>query len=317
MIVYFREHELHTMNTHPENARRFEKLGALLERERVHTPEPAAEEQVLRVHTREHLRRIKALSEAEAWADADTYLTRHSYRTALLAAGGAVLAAQLAQKHGHAFALVRPPGHHATPERAMGFCLFNNIAIACAEMLAGGMKRVVVLDVDVHHGNGTQEVFYSSPEVLFISLHQHPLYPGTGMPEETGRGEGEGYTVNIPLPPGTGDADYLQALELALDIAVQHSPELVLVSAGYDTASQDPLGGMMLTSRCYAEIGRRLRRFPAVCFCLEGGYSSSALAAGVESTLSGIRGQSQEYEPGESTLDLSHVRRVLRNYWSA
>ncbi len=316
MIVYFREHELHTMNSHPENAGRFEGLEGLLAREEVRYPEPAGEEQVLRVHTPEHLGNIARLSEAERWADADTYLTRHSYRTALLAAGGALLAAHLALEHGHAFALVRPPGHHATPGRAMGFCLLNNIAIACAEMLARGVRRIAIIDTDVHHGNGTQEVFYSSPEVLFVSLHQHPLYPGTGMVEETGRGEGEGYTVNIPLPPGTEDGEYLDALSLALSVVEQHSPELVLVSAGYDTAVDDPLGGMMLTTRCYAEIGRRLRRFSRVAFCLEGGYSTSALAAGVEATLAGIRGQSEEYEP-RGRAKLEEVRRVLRRYWNA
>ena len=316
MIVYFREHELHSMSSHPENARRFERLGTLLQREEVHTPEPVSEELVLRVHTRRHIENLRALSEAEAWADADTYLTKHSFTAALLAAGGAVLAAELATKHGCGFALVRPPGHHAMPERAMGFCLLNNVAIACRQMLARGMKRLVVLDVDVHHGNGTQEVFYTSPEVLFISLHQHPLYPGTGMVEETGEGEGEGYTVNIPLPPGTEDAEYLEAFELALDVAEQHSPELVLVSAGYDTAVDDPLGGFMLTQRCYAEMGRRLRRFSKVAFCLEGGYSSSALAAGVESTLHGIRGLSEEYEPAGGAR-LEEVRRILRRYWNA
>jgi acetoin utilization deacetylase AcuC-like enzyme len=279
------------------------------------------------VHSEEHYEFIRTLSEAGGGSiGLDTYVTPHSLEVALLAAGGAITAVELAMQKGYAFALVRPPGHHATRSEAMGFCLFNNIAIAARYALSQGMaRRVLILDTDVHHGNGTQDIFYSSAEVLFISLHQHPLYPGTGYVEELGEGEGRGFTVNIPLPPGTGDESYLRAIEeIVLPIAEQFSPQLVLVSAGYDTAKEDPLGGMLLSQRSYYEIGRRVKALAKpIAFTLEGGYSLSALARGVYSTLAGLFGLDMKEARREEALlvkaevekRLREYRRVLRDYW--
>ena len=190
-------------------------------------------------------------------------------------------------------ALVRPPGHHAEINRAMGFCLFNNVAVAAAHLRRqDGIERVAIVDWDVHHGNGTQDVFYSDPRVLFVSLHQHPLYPGTGMVIETGAGEGDGYTVNVPLPAGKGDADYVRAFEQIVAPATREfDPDFVLVSAGFDTDGRDPLGGMNMTAAGFAALTRILMdvardrcggRLAAV---LEGGYSLEALEEGVGAVL--------------------------------
>ena len=331
MIIYSDEYLKHDRAGHPENASRLravmdylrEKLKPL----KIAEPERANKSEVCAVHTEEHFEYIKALSEAGGGSiGLDTYVTGESFEVALLAAGGAVKAVDLAAQEGHAFALVRPPGHHATRDQAMGFCLFNNIAIAACYALEQGIaRRVLILDIDVHHGNGTQEIFYSSPEVLFISLHQHPLYPGTGYVEELGEGEGRGFTVNIPLPPGTGDGSYLRALEeIAMPIAEQFSPDLLLVSAGYDTAGEDPLGGMLLSQGSYWQIGRRLRKLCSrVALTLEGGYSPAALSRGVYATLAGLSGAEVESAAGGETAlvkadvekRLAEYRRVLREYW--
>ncbi len=321
-IIYSDEYLRHDAAAHPENASR---LRAVMEHLRsrmtleIAEPRMAEKEEVCAVHTEEHYSYIRTLSEAGGGSiGMDTYVTSESFRVALLAAGGAITAAELALRHSHAFALVRPPGHHATRDQAMGFCLFNNAAIAARFALDRGVKRVLILDIDVHHGNGTQDIFYSSPEVLFISLHQHPLYPGTGYVEEVGSGEGEGYTVNIPLPPGTGDESYLRALkELALPIAEEFSPELVIVSAGYDTAREDPLGGMLLSAKSYWRIGALLRELcPAVALCLEGGYSLEALPRGVHATIAGLSGADFEAEAvaSETSLVKAQVEKRLREY---
>jgi len=331
MIIYFtKEHERHNRLSHPENASRLEAiLKHLKELRYLSFSEPplASEEQVCAVHAEEHYRRLRSFCSAGGGnLDPDTYATPESFRVALLAAGAAVAAAESAARGEPAFALVRPPGHHATEHRAMGFCLFNNVAIAARHALSAKLaRRVLVLDIDVHHGNGTQEIFYSSPEVLFISLHQHPLYPGTGYVEEVGEGEGEGYTVNIPLPPGTADGSYLRAFEsIALPIAEQFSPELILVSAGYDAAREDPLGGMLLTPAAYRSIAGSIAELcPRVALSLEGGYSLTALPRCVLASIAGITGEQVESAQTEETAlvkaeverILESCRRVLREYW--
>jgi acetoin utilization deacetylase AcuC-like enzyme len=331
MIVYSDEYLRHDSSGHPENASRLKAvmdyLRNKLEALRIVEPRRATQSEICAVHSEEHYNYIHTLSEAGGGnIGMDTYVNRDSFFVALIAAGGAITAVDLAAQEGYAFALVRPPGHHATRDQAMGFCLFNNVAIAARYAFEQGIaKRVLILDIDVHHGNGTQDIFYSSPEVLFISLHQHPLYPGTGYVEELGKGEGKGYTVNIPLPPGTGDESYLRALkEIAIPIAEQFSPNLVLVSAGYDTAREDPLGGMLLSQRSYWQIGRKVKTLCSkVAFTLEGGYSLSALSRGVYATLAGLSGiEVKETRSEETTLvkaevekRLKEYRHVLREYW--
>ena len=177
-------------------------------------PDPATEDDILRVHTSAHLKMIQRAAQGSGtWLDPDTHVSPRSYEIALLSAGGALLATDLWDRGLVPFALIRPPGHHATPDRAMGFCLFNNIAIAAARLLEQGYERVAILDWDVHHGNGTQAAFYAEPRVLFGSAHEWPHYPGSGFFTECGEGAGEGFTVNVPLPAGSGDGDYARVFD--------------------------------------------------------------------------------------------------------
>jgi acetoin utilization deacetylase AcuC-like enzyme len=305
MALYYR-HPLsleHDTGAHPENAGRIRAIESLMEAEDWHgldlVEAPAASlAQVERVHPRSHIEAIERISESGGgMIDHDTVASPASYDAALHAAGAAADAAGrlLAGEEQFAFCGTRPPGHHAERERAMGFCLFNNVAIAAAHALAEcGAERVMVIDWDVHHGNGTQDVFYESDRVLFSSIHQSPLYPGTGDPSETGAGVGEGYTVNLPVPPGAGPDEFLSIVQTVLvPIARSHRPDLLAVSAGYDAHRDDPLAECMLDERAYAEMSASLRVLASelgvgVLVCLEGGYSPPALAASVSATLRGF-----------------------------
>src|SRR3954464_1812297 len=203
---------------------------------RVVVPRPATREELLRVHDAAHVDAIDRTNGKAVMLDPDTFTSPESYEVALLAAGAAVQAAEHA--HGTretAFALVRPPGHHAERDKAMGFCLFNNVAIAAAAMLDRGLDRVAIVDIDVHHGNGTQWIFYDDPRVLYVSTHQFPFYPGTGAADEIGTGQGEGYTVNVPLEAGATDQDFFAVHAGVIEpILEQFEAELVLISAGFD-----------------------------------------------------------------------------------
>ena len=230
---------------------------------------PASREDVLRCHAAAHVEHVASIR-GEIWLDGDTPASATSYEAALLAAGAAIQAAETG-----AFALVRPPGHHALPDRAMGFCLFDNVAIAARWAQAElGVERVAILDWDVHHGNGTEAIFLHDPGVLFVSLHQWPFYPGTGGP-----GSGNETTINLPLPAGSGDAEYVEVFEQVVEPAMRaFEPELLLVSAGFDAAAGDPLAGMELTADGFRELARRAASFaPRVGAVLEGGYDVEAL----------------------------------------
>jgi acetoin utilization deacetylase AcuC-like enzyme len=204
-----------------------------------------------------------------------------------------------------AFALIRPPGHHATPWQAMGFCLFNNIAIAAKHALANlGIERLLILDFDVHHGNGTQEAFYSDPSVLYFSTHQYPFYPGTGAIEETGSGEGEGTTVNMPLPGWCGDEEYLRTFEQVLaPVARRFQPQLILVSAGYDAHWMDNISSMQVSISGYVQMAGIIKGLAAelcggrLVFALEGGYNLPALAASIRATLDVLLGNPGGADP--------------------
>ena len=226
--------------------------------------------------------------------DMDTVASARSYEAALRAAGAATGAVELLMSGEQQFAFcgMRPPGHHAERGRAMGFCLFNNVATGAAHALAAcGAERVMIVDWDVHHGNGSQEVFYESAEVLFVSIHQSPLYPGTGDPDETGAGPGVGHTVNLPVPPGAGADEFLSLVQaVAVPLALQFAPDLLAVSAGYDAHRDDPLAQCQLDATAFAEMAASLRDVAAelrigVLVCLEGGYSIDALADSVSATI--------------------------------
>jgi acetoin utilization deacetylase AcuC-like enzyme len=249
-------------------------------------PQPATRDDLIRVHDGAYVDRIEALRGRAAQLDPDTHLSAASVEAAYLAAGAAVDAvrAVVQGKTRHAIALGRPPGHHAETAAAMGFCVFNNVAVAAAHARTLGCERVLILDWDVHHGNGTQHIFETRRDVLFMSLHQFPLYPGTGGLDECGSGDGAGYTVNVPWPAGLGDGDYLHALyALLVPIADRFKPDLVLVSAGFDAHDDDPLAAMRLTTRGFAEMAGVVKAIAdkhargRVVLVLEGGYDLGAM----------------------------------------
>jgi len=259
------------------------------------------------VHTPSHIQRLKGVAQGGGgWLNPDTVMSRGSFKAALAAVGGAIesVRAVLEGRVQRTFALIRPPGHHATADESLGFCLFNNVAIASRVAMASyGLERILIVDFDVHHGNGTQDAFYGERGVLYFSIHQYPWYPGTGYLNEIGEGEGQGYTVNVPLPPGSGDAEYLRSFEeVLIPVAERYRPQLIIASAGYDAHLADRLSMMRVSTGGYAAMVAILCQL-ADAFCggrlamvLEGGYALEALAQSVRVSLEVLMGRSVEEE---------------------
>jgi acetoin utilization deacetylase AcuC-like enzyme len=292
-------------NGHPERPERIQVLLQLtqaLDAEKyiLLPPKTATRAEIEFCHGADYVSLLESTAKESRYAlDGDTITCRDSFAVGLLAVGGflRLLDAIAAGENPNGFALVRPPGHHALRNRAMGFCMFNTVAIG-AEYLKRtyGAKRILIMDWDVHHGNGTQDAFYEDPSVLYVSTHQFPYYPGSGALTEVGAGAGEGYTVNIPLPAGCADAEYLRVFsDLVLPTAAKFAPEWILVSAGFDPHRRDPLGGMGVTEEGFATMAKMLLEVADRCsdgriaFLLEGGYDLAALRNSVAAVLDALR----------------------------
>ena len=292
-------------------------------------PRPATHDELVRVHSPGYVDQIAGTAGQRFRLDADTYTSADSYDVALQAVGAAIGAVEHTLAEGTpAIAFVRPPGHHAEQSRAMGFCLFNNVAVAAASARASGLDRVAVIDYDVHHGNGTQWMFYDDPTVLYVSLHQYPFYPGTGAVSDVGRGDGVGFTLNVPLEAGAGDADYDRAMRaLVGPMVTAFAPDLILLSAGYDAHASDPLGGMRVSTEGFSAMTAHVQRLAASCCdgrlaaVTEGGYDLAALDACLESTLTYLSAGPQASPPpsvGDTArIDavIPAVRQALAPYW--
>ncbi len=323
---------------HPESPRRLSEILSLLRERPVRGTEwrsarKATEEELRFVHGDAHVRHLASLSGQSEQLDPDTSMSPGSYDAALLAAGASLQAVDAVWdgKAKNAFALVRPPGHHAVPDGAMGFCLFNNAAIAAEHARRRGAERVLVLDWDVHHGNGTQDAFYGRRDVLYASSHQFPYYPGTGALHEVGEGAGEGFTVNVPLTSGLHDADFRAVFDdVFLPIADAFEPDVVIVSAGFDPHEADPIGGMRVTERGFAAMTSRMQGLAdqvaqgRLVMLLEGGYHLGGLARSVHACTEILAGGRDDFGAGprgEGTSDegaaaVRAARELHSKYWA-
>ncbi len=316
---------------HPERPERLTAVREAIVHAAAHfervTPRAATDAELARVHDPRFIEQLSKLGGQEGYLDPDTYVSPESVDVARLAAGSlvAMVDAMIDGPLGKGVALLRPPGHHARPGRAMGFCLLNNVAVAAAHARSRGLERIAIVDWDVHHGNGTQEMFWRDPHVLYVSMHQSPFYPGTGEVDEVGEGDGRGYTVNVPLAAGGGDAVYASAFErVVLPVVEAYSPDLVLVSAGFDASARDPLAQMDLSPAAFGWMARKLGRLAdmsakgRMALVLEGGYDLVALEAGMRSAIDGMMsGKSEDLARGQDDPGVARATQWAKKAWAA
>ena len=329
-IAYSKDFNKHDNADHPENAKRLQVMmreiqnASFYDKLDFFEPDLISEEALYSVHSDDMIQQVKDISSTgDSWIDMDTYVCKSDYETARKAAAGLLQISRnvLDGKADNGFALVRPPGHHATHERSMGFCLFNNAALTANELSKKG-KQVLVFDCDVHHGNGTQYLFYDRCDIMYQSFHLYPHYPGTGPVEDVGDGDGEGYTINAPLSSGNGNEAVSQLLdEIFLPIARQFKPDLVIVSSGYDSHHLDPLGGLKLTSNFFGEIIAKLQNIqPKIVCTLEGGYNLDWIGKCLVSQLGQLISHPVVFD---DTADeniavkpvINKIRNELASYW--
>jgi acetoin utilization deacetylase AcuC-like enzyme len=292
------------------------------------TPRDATADELSRVHTEAHRARVAATAGRTVRFDPDTQAGARTYAAALKAAGAVVDAVErvLGGEADRVFCAVRPPGHHAEADRAMGFCYVNNVAVGAAHALARGLDRVMVVDWDVHHGNGTQHMFYRDPRVLYLSSHEFPFYPGTGALDEVGEGRGRGFTVNLPMPAGMGDAEYARVYRQVVEpVGRAFDPQLLLVSVGFDPHVADPLAGMRVTERGFAELTDVCLKVAAgaagsrAVFVLEGGYDLEGIARSSAAVVGLLAGGTHERLawPASGPIDrlVDAYREELAPYW--
>ena len=334
---------------HPERPERAEAMQVVAARwakggGQILAPRPATDDELARVHEASYIESVKATRGRAAMLDPDTFTSPQSEEIARAAAGAVVVAvdhvragprpqasgptphaldATRQSSARRAFVLVRPPGHHAEADKAMGFCFYNSIAVGAAAARAAGLQRVAIVDYDVHHGNGTQAMFYRDPSVFFISSHQYPFYPGTGSATEVGNGEGRGYTVNFPMEVGATDADFdLVYREAVIPVLEQYRPELLLISAGFDAHERDPLAGMRMTTDGYAQLTARLLAAAdqfcegRIVFVTEGGYDTGALADCCQRVVA-LAGADAAARAGELKGDTRRGQDTLREFRAA
>lgn len=331
----FAEHQ--TPPGHPERPERAAVFSAVAGQWRhrgleIVAPRMASHEQLLRVHDERYVRAIAATAGRAMKLDPDTFTSPESYDVALLAAGAAIDAVErvMGESHHASVALVRPPGHHAERDCAMGFCLFNSVAVAAAHARAQGARKVAIVDYDVHHGNGTQHIFAADPHVLYVSTHQFPYYPGTGAAHEIGQGAGEGFTVNLPFEAGAVSEDFEAAFtDIVLPVLRQFEPDLIMISAGFDAHENDPLGGLRLTSDTFGAMTMALRNVAEECcrgrvvVVTEGGYDLTALAESTNLVIESLNAApcvpvwpASGIISTRGRMAVEEVRPFLRPFWS-
>lgn len=330
-VAYSEVFRKHDNIGHPENSERTMVMmqalysSPLADKITLIEPLMASEESLHEIHDERMIQAIKDISEKQnSWLDLDTYVCKQDFETARLAAGATIQLCDnvLRGDADNGFAVVRPPGHHATSKTSMGFCLFNNASLAAHELIKQGNK-VLIFDPDVHHGNGTQDIFYHSDKVMYQSFHLSPHFPGTGGSEEIGSGDGLGYTVNAPLSYGNGDGAITSLMqEIFLPVAREFKPDFIIVSSGFDSHHEDPLGGLRLTMDMYGEIIEQLSLLQSKLVCtLEGGYNLSIIGPCLLSQLGVMCGHPQHYQ--DTTMELQNfqpilksLKKTMKQYWN-